>query len=226
MKDLMGRIRPDDGSFDRFLRAAAWHCDLGVGLDVCGCGAKAFVAKKLRSAGWPKSHREKLAADESGELVCRVTGPISEIFTRDCGLHSHYLTVRELGKRRLTLKDLDARFRRELPRQRFRLRVIPAEVDAHLFLLCFGTDAASIILSGSLARGLVEASGVPLGRKALRFRVTSQDGLVLGDPEAPRTAFAGAARLLRRQSSLEVAPIRHEGLLTLPPEGEGHFDLE
>jgi len=208
------------------LRAAAWHCDLGVGLDVCGCGAKAFVAKKLRSADYPQRHRDKLGPDASGDLVSRVIGPISEVFTRDCGLHSHALTVSEIGKWRLTLKDLDARFEHELSRQRFRLKVLPTVVDAHLFLLCSGTDAASIIVSGALVRGLIDAVGVPMGRKAIRFRIASQEEFVLGDPEAPRTAFAEAVRLLRRQAATESAPLRHEGVLSLPLEGKGHFDLE
>ena len=223
LKSLISKTSLLDGSFERYLRMAMSHTDMGVGVDVCGCGARAFVSKKVKPPDWPRG-----AAGGKLDLARRVEGGVSVIYTRDCREHSHYLAQPEIARIGLTLDDLEHRYQEDLDGNSYGVTLRAVRVDGHLFFAAAGFNAASLALSGGLMRGLLDAAQVDVDMPAVRFLATTTGSLVIGEPEAPSAAFREAAKVgeaLLREAGESYEALEYEGLLVLPQEGRGEFRL-
>jgi hypothetical protein len=223
LRGLMAKTSIQDGSFDRYLKMAISKADLGVGLDVCGCGARAFVSKKIKPRDWPSGGDASHAA-----LARRVHGSVSFIYTRDCHEHSHYLSMHELERLGLGMDDLERRFEQDVAENSYHVAFRAIRVDAHVFFAAAGFNAASVVLSPALVRGLLDVARVDAEAPAFRFLATTTGSFVLGDPEAPAAAFREAARVaegMLRELEEPHEPIRHEGVVTVARKGAGEFGI-
>ena len=224
LQGLMAKTSIEDGSFDRFFKMAISQADLGVGLDVCGCGARAFVSKKLKPKGWPTSSDRA-----AGELARVSQEQVSFIYTRDCEEHSHYLSANELARWGISLEDLERRFVQDLGVNSYQVQLRAVRVDASLFFVVAGFNAASIALSGELIRGLLDEAGIEIDSPAVRFLTRASGCLVLGEPEASTPAFAEASRVaeaMLRELGEAVESLSYEGVMVLPEAGKGSFRVE
>ncbi|MFN7971434.1 MAG: hypothetical protein U0166_03650 [Acidobacteriota bacterium] len=218
LASLMSKTSLMDGSFERYLKMAIAQSDLGVGLDVCGCGARAFVSKKVKPRDW----------QEEVDLARRIQGPVSFIYTRDCREHAHYLSQAELKRFQLTLDDLERCFERDLAENAYNLTLRVVRVESHLFFTLAGFNVASIALSGSLVKGLLDAAKIELDVPSVRFLASTTGSLAIGEPEAPASAFREAAKLaegLLKETGEPFDALRFEGVLAIPEIGRGGFTI-